>query len=215
MSSVLVGFCFNKPTCDAAIVFAPDLEIPQGTGMLEVPIRIEANEAEMFQNVTIAFGLGDGGPRLGGTNNVAITGVRYQGETIFDGETVISFEAFSFPAVGAQIASVSVDRPDFDLRIFETDAASTLMIFNVDVSSMRVGDTLDLNVNAGDRTNILRSDGSVVPLTFRSSQIRITAVPEPSGLLAVALVAFVALHRRRHVRPVRPSLRIFLMKRFA
>lgn len=195
---LLFGICMIiAAPCGAAIVFSEDQTVLPGTAEVEVPVFFLGDE--FFQNATVGFSVGDGGPLLGGTNVIPITGVRYQGGTLFDGQSIAPFQSFDFPSVGAQIASAPITTRDFDVRPADALTAEVLMVFTLDLSSALDGETYDLNVNAGNQTIIANSRGETVPLTFRTGTLSISAIPEPSSMLGlgIATAGWFACRRRR------------------
>jgi hypothetical protein len=193
---VLLPFAASA-TSHGAVVLVPDIEVDQSQREVDVPILLSGGDE--LQNLSIAFSIGDGGPLLGGIETIEIIGVRYQGETIFDGFNLLTFEGVDLPARGATIANAVINQAATDTTAGATDRFSTAMVFRLDLGTAELGERLSLNPNAGGLSQASNSRGEIIPLSFVTGTLSVTAVPEANSLYLLAAVTIVSafLVRRR------------------
>ncbi len=182
----------------AVIVIDPGHWFAAPGTQIQIPIQISSNPLENMDSVSLAAAIGDGGPIVGGTNQLTITAVQYVGAGhVFNGNALPQQDGLVGFAIyqGAE-ATQSGTVP----------ANGILATLIVDIpASAPVGVVYPLVLRGGDfamNTQVFGPNASPPEVELVSQvlegSIFVGAVPEPAtGLLLLALSP---LLRRRGVR---------------
>lgn len=166
-------------------------------GITTARIGVRVSGPDRINNMTLAFGLGDGGDVAGGTERARIVGFSLD-QTIWD--TNPSVGLVSTPQLGAATpvpalpsAATTLNLPGASLTS-SVDANGYVAFFDVDIASRQDRSPLRLDANFFNFTVI--QGANQTPISFTSSTGMLTAVPEPSSAL-VGLLGWLAMARRR------------------
>ncbi len=190
-----VFLMLTATTCYATLEISVGNHEARPGETVDIPVMISGPDA--FQNFALAFGVGDNGPVVGGSETIAVSAVDFTtGPTVwssfFPTPGLNTSFAPMLPSQSASIVNVSINQ----VTNTSTAVSDLLMTMTLDLSSVpisRVGETVSLNLNVNNLSAASNSDGVQFDfinggLTFNDGLL--TIVPEPSPVLLVGACGF-------------------------
>jgi len=208
---VLCSSTMISPHAVAGIVISiDDWDVMRGTTSFRIPVFVSG--PDMLNGISLAFGLGDGGPAVGGTETATITGFSLD-QTIWDTNPLVGF--VSTPGLGTPSPTPLLPSGATVLNLPGASSTSfvnpngVLVFFTADFSAKPVGSSVRLDPNILNFTVANSTNAAPISLSFRSGMASVTAVPEPGsiGLLIGALAGVTILRTRHFFRSKRLAMR--------
>jgi hypothetical protein len=168
------------------VSISPGASFASGSGTRSVDVVARSDAADSGLTTTVDFALG-GGAKFDTPNAGTFGGTGFLGE----GNIVSSGSSFLRDPLNASVSNLSIEFTNPQLIPSTNTRLATL---SIDITGLAVG-TYAINITGVDL------GGN--PGTFNSGSFQITAVPEPSSLLAVGIGLGGLWIRRKLARRIR------------
>jgi hypothetical protein len=203
MAAIAIQSVFASVALPDIVITIDNIDVVQGSTNVQIPVYVSGLDS--LNAVALAFGLGDGGPVLGGTETAQIISFSLD-QTIWDTNPtigVVSTSALGTPASTPLLPSAAtvLDLPGASSTSFVIPNG-VLAYFNVDFSSKSLGSKIQLNPNIAGFSDAFSINAVRISTTFNSGTATITAVPEPSSISLFAFIlTMIGIPLRRRISP--------------
>lgn len=196
MYKCVLAFAVAMVMCSSArgdlVLSIDDIQVPDTASVVRVAVKVSGPDP--INNISLAFGLGDGGADFGGTELAKITGFSLD-QTIWDVDAGVG--SVSTPALGS--ASMTPPAPTGATVLNLAGATGTtaapsstgvLAYFDLNLAARSDRTSpLVLNPNFASFTSPQGPSQATIRFSAQSGTLRFTAVPEPSSIVLLTLTA--------------------------
>lgn len=185
LAAVTVGTLISS-TSAAVVVSATSVSIPQGTSSVVIPITISGGDP--IDAIIFDLRIGDGGPVVGGTDEVPIT-VFDTSLSIFKSTPTGDITTTdTLPSSSAILVNGVVTGDGESIA-----ASGELFRITIDTSGLVEGQQFPINfIGLG-----VALDGNMISSSASAGQITVTAIPEPVWMSGLTLTGLLMLRRRQ------------------